>query len=310
MLLSDISFRANPAERLQTRAPWSPARTGGVIAAVCAVLIHAAVLSLLIFENRLWPDNAPTSIEIPVEIVIEPPPPEKPPEPAPAPLPPPPIDLKPAFDAPAPANKEKIEREAADEATKAPPPTPDEQKPASAKTGGSTSEDTLHAPSTPIDGAPDRPADELIPPPRQANLKAPEQQPPAETSAEQQNQARSAGQKFPTFEPLPEVEFAGAAKSTPIAGGKAKSTYLTILYGMIASHIRTSPVLATSSPRARGSIVFTVDALGNIMQRRIARSSGAPALDVAALNAVGQAAPFPPPPNGAPVGLIYSFGAR
>ncbi|HYC26378.1 MAG TPA: TonB family protein, partial [Roseiarcus sp.] len=49
---------------------------------------------------------------------------------------------------------------------------------------------------------------------------------------------------------------------------------------------------------------------GNLGQRRISQSSGSRELDRAAYEAIGQASPFPPPPQGAPIGLRFTYGAN
>jgi len=283
MLPSDTGLAAFSARRPALPGAWARSRVGA-ISIVFAALIHAVVLSLLVFENRFRSDPSPATMEIPVEIVIEPPPP--PPADTTAP-PPPTIDLKPAFDAPRPANEEKVEREATDTSTAPALTDPERQK--------ADAESRARSPLLP-----EQPAGEIVPP-AQSNLE------PAAPAPKESAQKKLT--QFPPFEPLPNVEFAGAAKVTPIAGGKARSTYLSILYAMIVGHMRSLSTRG-ASPREKGAIIFTIDGLGNIMQRRIARSSGSAVLDVSALDAVGRAAPFPPPPNGAPIGLTFGFGAR
>ncbi len=68
---SDVGFRANPAERpMQSRARLSLAGTSGWFALFGALLIHASILSFLLFENKLEPAIAPEAREIPVEILV------------------------------------------------------------------------------------------------------------------------------------------------------------------------------------------------------------------------------------------------
>jgi protein TonB len=321
---SDVGFRANPAERpMQSRAPLSLAGTSGWFALFGALLIHASILSFLLFENKLEPAIAPEAREIPVEILVEPPEPKKPDDPAAKPEPAPtaqPIDLEPAHDAPRAANEEKVVREAPDEATKAPGATPMTKEPslnpAPAEAAGPTREGESHAAENSADPVLDKAADEekrIVEADRQAPA---EQQARVDMNAQPEKLPAFVGQPFPTWstgerfstsESLPDIELGSAAGPTPVSGGKARSTYLSILYGMIMSHVH-----GTAAPHARfaGQIAFTIDGTGNLMQRSIARSSGSRDLDSAALAAVGEAAPFPPPPQGMPAKLTFTYDAR
>lgn len=328
-----MSFRANPGERLfQARAPSALEGPRLYIAILGACLIHAGVLSYLIFDFSHEPVEAPATQEIPVDIVAEPPPPPPPPPPPQQqpqqPEPPSatrPLDEDPAFDAPRAANKEKVERDASGTASTAPsaatPAAPASAASAAGGTAGPMQEGELRASEnsaepkvdkpdaetiTPSEPDPDREksdrqeahADKEVPPPKLPSLIG------------EPFPAWSSGQKLPPFESLPDVELAGAADATPIDGGKAKATYLTIIYGLVMSHMHMPPAVDANAPRYEGEIVFDVDGTGNLTQRRVVRASGLRELDAAALDAVKQAAPFPPPPQGAPLGLRFSYSAR
>jgi protein TonB len=321
---SDVDFRANPAERLmqsRTLLPL-PGMSRG-FALFGALLIHASILFFLIFENRLEPAIAPVAREIPVEIVVEPPQPAKPDDPAPKPEPAPtarPIDLEPAYDAPRAANDEKIVRQAPDEATKAPgaPMTAEAPSlnPAPAEAAGPTRESELHATENSAEPDRDEAADEEKRP-LEANREAPAQeQARAEPNAQPEKLPTFVGQPFPAWstgaqfaasEYLPGIELGSAAGPSPVSGGKAGSTYLSILYGMIMSHVHGP---AASRAKFAGQIAFTIDGAGNLVERAIARSSGSRDLDSAVLAAVGQAAPFPPPPQGMPARLTFTYDTR
>jgi protein TonB len=280
----DSAFKADPDERLtQPQAPISGLRQAFAI--IVAAVIYTGILTVLFVANWLDADEIPTSQEIPVEILVEAPPPptpqqqkQKQPE---TPTAPPP-DVAPATDAPRPANDEKVEREAADEATKTPAPEPPKDATAPAKADepakGGEPDVVASEPAAPAEAKPDPP-------------KAPTPQ-------------------FPTFASVPDIEVSGAAEKTPIAGGKAKATYLTILYGMVVAHMRMPPGLNVGSPHPEGAVVFTVDGFGNLIQRKIVHSSGYRELDQAAMSAVAQAAPFPSPPQNAPIALRFTYGAR
>lgn len=320
---SDIGFRANPAERpMQSAAPSSPARATRRLALLAAILIHASILSLLAFENELTPAIAPTP-EIAVEIVVEPPP-QKPAEAAAKRAPEPtaqPIDLEPAFDAPRAANKEKVEREAPDEATKAPDSPPTDKAPGLApareQAAGATREgEPSAAPSSALSAlekAAEAPNGTLA-----AGDEAPAER-QARADLQSEKLPSLVGEPFPTWsagapiftsESVPDIELGSAAATSPVSGGKAKTTYLSILYGMIMSHVRFPAAARANSSRAEGQIVFTVDGTGNLIQRQIVRASGSLDLDSAALEAVAEAAPFPTPPLGAPMRLRFTYGAK
>jgi protein TonB len=268
-------------------------------------------------------------VEIPVEIIAAPPPAPAPPpqekpeapadkqDSAPAPQP----YLEPATDAPRAANDEKIKRETPDEATEAPPtPTPPTAEPnpggsAGAAPSGPAHEGQPEAAKNAAEPAPDKPDAEAV---RavEAELEKAEQQARAEAqtmpgmAGAEPFPAWSIGRQSPMFDALRDPELGSAAEATFVAGGKAKSTYLTVLYGMIIPHMHSPPVQHPGSAKVEGEIVFSVDGKGNLGAPRIHRSSGFQDLDSAALDAIIHAAPFPAPPHGIPMQLTFTFGAK
>ena len=54
--------------------------------------------------------------------------------------------------------------------------------------------------------------------------------------------------------------------------------------------------------------MFALDETGNLLQRRLVSSSGSPNLDLAVMNAIAEAAPFPAPPGWQPKALRLTFG--
>ena len=317
--MSEADFTAEPVERLDApEAPTPAERRGLAVALVAAAVLHLAIPLGLFLYYALWPPLIPTEVqEIPVEVVVEqPPPPPKPKQAEEKPKPPPkPFEEKPAFDAPAPETKEKVNRESPDKTTEAPaskappPPTPgappksetqapeptpaDEQKAdseASAQDLTPTPEGELPANLTakPKDGAADAAAPaERAPPP-----KAP------------------VGEALPTIEDLPQYKFAREVEHSPVATGNAESRYLTIVYGMIKSHLHEGPELHVDSASRRGVVDFYVDEGGNLVGRKLISSSGSPNLDMAVMNAIAAAGPYPAPPNWRPLYLTYNFGRR
>lgn len=310
---TDPSFKADPDQRLTPPQALSLRQwQGRSLPFLGAFLIHASILSLLLFGPRLAPDVETAARDIPVEIIVEPRPPPTPEKPKPAPtLATPQIDLKSAYDAPRAANNETIVREAPDEATKAPsiatPTSLSDPGAAPAGAAGPTQQGALQSPQITDSASTDKPDAEVVP--KRDENPDKQEKPQARTEAKPQPEKRAAppGQRIPTFESVPDVDFGSAAAATPISGGKAKSTYLSILYAKIMGRLRIPPAARSGG---RGAIAFTLDGFGNIIERRISRSSGSPALDGAALEAVGRAAPFPSPPQGMPIGLVFAYGEK
>jgi protein TonB len=289
---SDMTFETTSVERLfETRAPPTPAaRRRFVAILVVCLLIHASTLFVLIRENGFFPLVVSAAQEIPVEVVIEPPPPDKAEPPAPQEEPPKvqnTLDEKPAVDAPRAANDEKIEREAPDEVSQAPRVAP------------------------PPEQAAPLPMPENQPSPAQdaASQAAPEPsaQEPAEAKAQPEKAAKSVADLLAGFKPLPNYQVGSAAKSTPVAGGRAKATYLSILYGLIMPHMITPPRVRGGPSRAEGEIAFDIDGMGKLTYQEVLRSSGLQDLDAAALAAIRQASPFPTPPSGLPLALTFTY---
>jgi len=323
---SDVGLRANPAERpTEAQATSSPAGASRWLALLGAFLIHASLLSFLLVEHWLEPATPPMAQEIPVELVVEPPPPpQEPDEPAAKPDPPPapPIDLEPANDAPRAANDEKVERQAPDEATKAPGAPTTAQAPSLSPTpaeeaAGPTQQNEPRAAENSAEPVVAKAEEETKA--AEADREAPAQQASADANPQPEKPPALIGAPFPTWSSgvqfatsdyLPGIELGSAAETTPVSGGKAKSTYLTILYGMIMKHVRRLPPAGANAPRRDGAIVFTVDAMGGLIQRSVARSSGSRELDSAALAAVGEASPFPAPPRGMPIQLRFTYSAK
>ena len=313
-LPSDSSFTANSAERMLQPARSSRTEPSRYLAPLAAVLIYALMALLLVFEDKYQPVAPQAPVEIPIEIVAEPPPPPPPP-PAPSPTPPPsaePLDEKPAYDAPRPANDEKVEREAPEAVTKAPPaPTPTKPPGQDAETGkatGSEAEAETPAKETP----PADPAkDKTIPAPAPTGEVKQQTPPPPQTQAETevppQNPAAAAGARIPKFDTVPDVQFGGAAKAAPVAGGNAKATYLTIVYGMIVPRVHKPKGAHPKWARADGVVSFAIDGKGYLTQRWTTQPSGSPELDAAIFEAIGAASPFPPPPGGRPIYLHITY---
>ena len=284
-----MTFETTSVERLfATRAPPTPAaRRRFVALLVVCLLIHAGMFFVLVRENGFFPPVVSAAQEIPVEVVIEPPPPDKAEPPAPKEEPPKvenTLDEKPAVDAPRAANDEKIEREAPDEVSQTPhvaPPT----------------EEVAPRPVPENQPSPPQEAASQAAPEPSAQEPA-ENKPDAEAKAQPEKGAKSVADLLAGFEPLPDYKVGSAARPAPVAGGKAKATYLSILYGLIMPHMLIPPRVRGSPSRAEGEVAFNIDGMGKLTYQEVLRSSGLQDLDAAALAAIRQAAPFPTPPSG------------
>ncbi len=281
------AFVADVAQRLEA-PPARRARLRLGVAVFAAVAIELGVFALIWLQRDYKPPPEPT--EIPVEIVVEP-------SPSPSPSPPapeqssPPEPEKPATDAPREGKSdhddehvaEKEKPAAAPPPSPVPTPSPEETKPAEA------------------------PAPEL---PKTAEAEAPPPKPdPKETPAKAKPSVLAALPK--TFDSVPDVDFGGAAIQSPVTGGNAKSTYLTVLYGLIVPRLHVPAVAHAYGRRLTGVIGMAVDGRGRLTQRFVAEGSGSMELDEAAMEAVSAAARlFPPPPHGAPIGMKFTYSVQ
>lgn len=297
------------------------------------LLLHLAILAFLLWEDR----NAefpPPPEEIPVEVITEPPPPpeekkEEPPQPPepppqekkeeqkPPPPPPPPVeDEKPATDAPKLESKEKSEQNTPEEAKEAKTKrnetekfAPKDDKPQGLKDGEDNAEgDKTPAPTLDkqIDDKPDA---EIIE--RAEKSPTPTEKPePAENKPAKKGDAMSIADQIAALAPLPDFKLAAPPKLSPVAGGQAKTTYLTILYGLIMPHMRIPPRVRALQMPSKGVVAFYIDELGNLTHQAVYKSSGLPDLDSAALAAVRAAAPFPAPPRGLPHSMLFTYATK
>jgi TonB family protein len=316
-LLSEADFTAEPVERLDAPDPPTPAeRRGHVLALIAAALLHILIPALFFLYYWLWPHPVPTVVqEIPVEVVQEEPPPPPKPKP-PEEKPPPEPDLeKPAYDAPAAPTEEKVNRESPDKKTEAkatpeapPPPNPGASPKADAPAPAPHPADEQKGEAAP-------PAHDLKPEPEgelPADQKPKPEDNPTQAAAPAAPPApperAPVGEPLPTIEDLPQYKFARSVEKSPIAGGSANTRYLTIIYGMIKAHLHEGPGLRLDLANRHGQVDFYIDEGGNLVGRRLTASSGSSDLDMAVMNAIAAAGPYPAPPNWSPISLNYNFG--
>ncbi len=292
------------------------------------LLAHLSVLAFLLWEDwRLAREAPPIAEEIPVEVIAEPPPPgrQQPPGPEPEkppeeqkqqPKPPPPLeDEKPAFDAPEAESKTKSDVNAPEvKDLKTPKNAPEKDAPKDDKPqgmkDGEDEEGKAKAPEetkeTPLKDKSDA---EIIE--QAAPEKKPQENPdPNEKGPVKKGEANSIADQLAALAPIPDYKLAAPRKFSPVGGGHAKTTYLTILYGLIMPHMHIPPRVRGSGAIGRGAVVFYIDELGNLTHQAVHQPSGAPDLDAAALAAVRRAAPFPAPPRGLPHSMIFSYATK
>ena len=114
------------------------------------------------------------------------------------------------------------------------------------------------------------------------------------------------------FDSVPDVDFGGAAIKSPVTGGAAKSTYLSMLYGLIVPRLHVPAVAHAYGRRLTGAIGLEVDGRGRLMQRFVVEGSGSMELDRGG-DAGGARPPralFPPPPHGAPIGMKFTYSVE
>ena len=299
------------------------------------LLAHICVLAFLLWQDwRFAREAPPPAEEIPVEVINEPPPaaapkqeeppppePEKPPEKKEeqkkAPPPPPMEDEKPAFDAPEAESKTKSDVNAPEvKDLKTPKNEPEknnvapkDEKPQGMKEGEDEAGKAKAPEEVKEKPLEDKSDAEIIE--QAAPEKTPQEKPdPNEKGPVKKGEANSIADQLAALAPIPDYKLAAPRKPSPVGGGHAKTTYLTILYGLIMPHMRIPPRVRGSGVIGRGAIVFYIDEMGNLTHQAVHQPSGAPDLDAAALNAVRRAAPFPPPPRGLPHSMLFSYATK
>jgi periplasmic protein TonB len=299
---------------------------------VC-LLLHLAILGFLLWEDQKA-DFAPPPEENAVEVITEPPPPpppppqeekkEEPPPPEekkqeqqkpPPPPPPPPEMEKPATDAPKLESKAKSELDSPEEQKEAKTPrnekpteklAPKDEKPEALKDAKEEEGEDKDKPS-PMKAIEDKPDAEVIERAEKTPTEAPDAK---DTKAAKKGQGLTIAEMVAAMAPLPDYKLAAPPKTSPVGGGQAKTTYLTILYGLIMPHMRIPPRVRDIQMSSKGVVAFYIDEMGNLTHQAVYKTSGLPDLDAAALAAVRAAAPFPAPPRGLPHAMLFSYATK
>jgi TonB family protein len=321
-MLERTKLTAQAAERLfrtEAETPADRLRFAGLL--VLSAVLNIVVIYLLVLLTFIEAPPMTVAEEIPVEVVQEQPqetPPEpqqpEPQQPAPEEKQKPPqqtLDEEPATDAPKTQSDAKEERDAT-EARKSPPLQAKPTDQAAASPAPAREQTPVLRPSQAPPAAeqpqrmePDAEAIENAAPPAQAKAEpeaqAPKQAPPKKGAMTNDELAAA-------FAPVPDYEFDQGPRKSPVGGGRSKTTYLTIVYGMIMPHMRTPA--SQPSQALEGMVSFIIDEWGHVARIGVSKPSGSPQLDMAAMAAIKSASPYPSPPNHMPIGLNFSYGSK
>jgi protein TonB len=307
----DIPFRADSAERL-LQPQRAASRPNRYLAPFGACLIYAILLAPVLLDDLLRPQAAPALQEIPVEVVVEPPPKETPPEPPKTQPDPPPeqkaLDLSPADDAPRAANNEKVNIEDPKNEAKAPPTVQPNDSPSPNPNTETAKPAISERDPQPQPNAPEPSLGKAAETAPQGEMSAgkSEEDERAAADAQPEAPARPGSNRLPFFASAEGLDFGAMTTARSIAEGKAEATYTSVSVGMILARLHPKAD-GKDAPRTPVKVSFSLDRKGNVIKRTIVQSSGSRAVDRAAFEAVGQASPFPRPPNGEPVDLTFTY---
>lgn len=287
-VVTDDTLRAEPVlvEAVTDRHPWWR-RT---VAILLALLLHIAAVATLV--GKLPPQTTPQPQPIPVELAYEPP---KPPEPA-----------KPADQAPAPQQQQPLpERRSGGDLEHVPPgPSPastDAEKPPTAEASKPQPADAVaETPPPPaMPPLPDltSPQSEPVPPPAtQGATTAPPmpQKKPSPPAA--QNAAAS-----PPAEPAAATQ---SSKPDFELGPGGGDKYLNAMRDKILSHLVYPPTAELFRISGVAFYEIAINRKGELLDVRLAKSSGYAMLDNAGLQTIRMSAPFDPVPDNFPGSTI------
>jgi protein TonB len=271
------------------------------------LFLHAALIAFILHRDSWDTFQVQPEQEIPVEVVAEVPP--DPPKPT-------------------PQQAEQKQEENYEKPAYSAPRTPSEV--ADNQTGAQLKTEAAQAQSKAQEGAPVA-ANEVAPAPQmtasaipgaaeakiadenaepfEAASPSPDTEPgqaAASAKAENTSQADllrqlSAQPAFSSF------SFAASTTLAPLTGGNEDNRFMANVFAKILSKKRYP---RSAAARHAGGIVkvsFIIDGSGGLVYQTLAGSSGEPDLDAEAMAAVKSAAPYPPPPPGAPHSLLATL---
>lgn len=269
--------------------------------AIVCLLIHVVLIGPMFIEFLRETPQESMVEEIPVEIVQEPPSP-------PAPEPQKQADKKDEAQQPDRSDSSRLNevarsapraagktdnKDARDKTTASPVQAPEDRQ------ARKTEDPPAAAKDPPPPDRPDAEIAEVIPP-KPPNAE-PKPQPPAGPLSKQ----------IGTMAIMPNFQFGAAAMSPSTTVGEADPTYTAKAFGLIFDKMPEDFHRLNQAAVARGasgSVEFIVDMRGNVSYRAIVHPSGDSRLDDMVYRAIGQAGPFPPPPIGGALPLVFTYG--
>jgi TonB family protein len=296
--LTVAAEQASPADAIPLDPPepiaptgWRPGRRATEIGLLLAILLHALVLTVAVAPVEWWRRKPPPQ-PIPVTIVMEepkppPPPPPLPPQAKPEP-PPPPAPPAPAVPY-AESGPDQVTRPAAPSEK---PPTPEGPPPAPEPAPAPEPDPATEPPPAPEPEPKPTPATP-VPETETAALPVPPPLPPAAKPTPPRPVPRPASKPKPPPK-APPVR----GPTSPNASGQQMTgdIYLNRMRDMIARWLRYPRSAGLGRPVQAVTFAVAIDHGGQILDLRLAQTSGQRFFDMVAEEAIRRAAPYPPPP--------------
>ncbi|QBR71047.1 hypothetical protein CU048_06870 [Beijerinckiaceae bacterium] len=257
------------------------------IAAASLVAHGLLLLGLVLLE--LPPPSAERAREIPVELVSESATVEKKPAPAAAKQDAPSAPQPDSASKPA-GPRETPEQSQPDSAAKPPVTAARPPQPKGAGAPGAVAQQDSGTPIKTI--SPESPKQE-----RQPNAQ-PSISPPLQDKPTSNFPTERSGYTLP-FDSGPDI-FRAVAVPLPTEAGTEAMSYKVIVFGILARAKHYPEAAIQRGAKGVTAIGFVLDEAGHVISVSLLRSSGDPDLDAESVALVSRAAPFPPPPPGAP----------
>jgi protein TonB len=300
-------------ERLRLLPRAAPARSISrpELAAALAIIlfVHTALIAFILYRDGWERFEIQPEREIPVEVVAEiPPDPPKPPrQPQPEQKPEENYD-KPAYSAPRAATEVAAEQTGAQDKTEAPEAQSKAQEGAPVPANNSAPAPQV-ATSALRGTAEEKMADEKAEP-FEAASPSPDTMPgQANASARAENRANAnLMRQLSSAQPaLSSFSFAATTRLAPLTGGNEDNRFMSNVFAKILSKKRYPKSAAARHASGTVMVSFIIDAEGGLVYQTVSHSSGESDLDAEAIAAVKSAAPYPPPPPGAPRSLLATL---
>jgi protein TonB len=299
---------ANERLRLLPRAAPARSISPRELAAALAIIlfVHAALIAFILYRDSFHRFEIQPEQEIPVEVVAEVPP--DPPKPPPQAEQKPEENYdKPAYSAPRAATdvadnqagaQQKTEAaEAQSKAQDGAPVPANNAAPAPLVTAsalrGAAEEKIADDAAEPFEAA--SPSPDRVPGQATASARA-------ETTSQADLLRQLSGQ--PT---LSNFSFAATTRLAPLTGGNEDNRFMSNVFAKILSKKRYPKSAAARHASGIVMVSFIIDGEGGLVYQTISHSSGEPDLDAEAIAAVKAAAPYQPPPPGAPRSLLATL---